>query len=45
MRPKQETVAAASLEKYRKPTRREELLARMETVMPWGKLTALIEPV
>jgi hypothetical protein len=35
----------ASFEKYRKPTRREEFLAQMDTVMPWGKLTALIEPV
>ena len=45
MRPKQETFAEASFEKYRKPTRREEFLAQMNTVMPWGKLTALIEPV
>lgn len=45
MRPKQETFAAASFEKYRKATRREEFLAQMDTVMPWGKLTALIEPV
>jgi len=45
MRPKQETFAEASFEKYRKPTRREEFLAQMNTVMPWGKLTGLIEPV
>src|ERR1019366_2788432 len=45
MRPKQETFAEASFEKYRKPTRREDFLAQMNTVMPWGKLTALIEPV
>ena len=45
MRPKQETFAEASFEKYRKPTRREEFLAQMNTVVPWGKLTALIEPV
>src|SRR6202140_5952902 len=44
MRPKQETFAGASFERYRKPTRREEFLAQMNTVMPWGKLTALIEP-
>src|ERR1700692_3033735 len=45
MRPKQETFAEASFEKYRRPTRGEEFLAQMNTVMPWGKLTALIEPV
>jgi IS5 family transposase len=28
MRPKQETFAEASVEKYRKPTRREDFLAR-----------------
>jgi IS5 family transposase len=45
MRPKQETFAEAGFEKYRKLTRREEFLAQMNTVMPWGNLTALIEPV
>ena len=45
MRPKQETFAAASFEKYRKPTRREAFLAQMNTVVPWSKLTTLIEPV
>jgi IS5 family transposase len=45
MRPKQDTFAEASFEKYRKPTRREEFLAQMNTVMPWQKLIALIEPV
>lgn len=45
MRPKQETFAEASFEKYRKPTRREEFLAQMNTVLPWEKLVALIEPV
>jgi IS5 family transposase len=45
MRPKQETFAAAGFEKYRKPTRREEFLAQMNSVMPWEKLTGLIEPV
>jgi len=44
MRPKQETFAEAGFEKYRKPTRREEFLAQMNTVMPWEKLSALIEP-
>jgi transposase, IS5 family len=45
MRPKQGTFAEAGFERYRKPTRREEFLAQMNTVVPWGKLTALIEPV
>ena len=45
MRPKQETFAEASFEKYRKPTRREEFLAQMNAVVPWQKLMALIEPV
>ena len=45
MRPKQGTFAEASFERYRKPTRREEFLAQMNTVVPWEKLTALIEPV
>jgi IS5 family transposase len=44
MRPKQETFAEAGFEKYRKPTRREEFLAQMNSVMPWEKLSALIEP-
>jgi IS5 family transposase len=43
-RPKQETFAEAGFEKYRKPTRREEFLAQMNSVMPWEKLRALIEP-
>jgi len=45
MRPKQGTFAEASFERYRKPTRREEFLAQMNTVVPWEKLTGLIEPV
>ena len=45
MRPTQETFAVTSFEKYRKATRREEFLGQMNTVMPWGRLTALIEPV
>ncbi len=42
---KQETLAAASFEKYRKSTRRDEFLAQMNIVMPWAKLVALVEPV
>ena len=45
MRPKQGTFAEASFERYRKPTRREEFLAQMNEVVPWERLTALIEPV
>lgn len=45
MRPKQGTFAESSFERYRKPTRREEFLAQMNTVVPWEKLPALIEPV
>lgn len=45
MRPKQGTFAEASLERHRKRTWREEFLAQMDTVVPWQKLTALIEPV
>jgi len=45
MRPKQETLAAVGFEKYRKATRREQFLAEMNTVVPWGRLIALIEPM
>jgi transposase, IS5 family len=45
MRPKQVTFAEASFERYRKPTRREEFLAQMNTVVLWEKFAALIEPV
>jgi transposase, IS5 family len=45
MRPKQGTFAEASFERYRKPTRREEFLAQMNEVVPWERLTGLIEPV
>jgi IS5 family transposase len=45
MPPKQETLAVSGFEKYRKPTRRDEFLTQMNTVMPWTQLTALVEPV
>lgn len=45
MRSKQGTFAAAGFERHRKSTRREEFLAQMDQVVPWEKLTALIEPV
>ncbi len=45
MRPKQGTFSAGGFERHRKPTRREEFLAQMDEVVPWAKLTALIEPL
>jgi len=45
MPPKQGTFAASGFERHRKVTRREEFLAQMDQVVPWQKLTALIEPV
>jgi IS5 family transposase len=46
---KQTTLAMAAdqgagFERYRKPTRREAFLARMDTLVPWAELGALIEP-
>ena len=32
------------LQKYREATRRERFVAKMNTVMPWGRLIALLEP-
>jgi IS5 family transposase len=34
----------ASFEKYARPSRREQFLDTMETVVPWSDLEALIEP-
>lgn len=45
MPPKQETMAVSGFEKYRKATRRDVFLGQMNTVMPWEKLVALVEPV
>jgi len=45
MRPKQPTLATSGFERYRKPTRRDQFLSEMNTVVPWEKLTALIEPL
>ena len=45
MRPKQHTLAASGFERYRKPTRRDQFLTEMNAVVPWEKLTALIEPM
>ena len=45
MKNKQLTLAGSGFEKYAKTTRRAQFLARMECVVPWGELCALIEPV
>lgn len=45
MRPTQQTLASSGFERYRKPTRRDQFLSEMNTVVPWQKLTALIEPM
>lgn len=41
---RQQTLADASFERYRKPTRRERFLAEMEQVIPWRELCGAIEP-
>jgi IS5 family transposase len=46
---KQQTLAAAAdqesgFEQYRRPTRRDEFLATMQTIVPWQELCAVIEP-
>jgi transposase, IS5 family len=45
MRSKQQTLAASGFERYRKRTRREQFLADMNRVVPWGPLVDLIAPV
>lgn len=45
MGPKQPTLATSGFERYRKTTRRDQFLAEMNVVVPWAKLTALIEPM
>lgn len=40
----QSTLATTGFEKYSKRTRRAEFLDRMETVVPWAELCAVIEP-
>src|SRR5687768_10294339 len=44
MNPQAVPPTQASAERYRKPTRRERFLGQMNQVVPWAKLTALIEP-
>jgi len=41
---RQKTFAAASFERYRKPTRRELFLAQMDEIIPWRELCVVIEP-
>jgi len=36
--------ASAGFERFRKPTRRDAFLAQMQTIVPWARLVALIEP-
>ena len=40
----QMTLAGSGFEKYGKKTRRAEFLGEMDRVVPWARLTALIEP-
>lgn len=42
---RQATLATAGFERYSKPTRRAAFLAKMDRVVPWAELCALIEPV
>lgn len=42
---RQQTLAEAGFEKFRKPTKRERFLEEMDQVVPWAKLCALVEPV
>ena len=41
---KQPTLAVVGFEAFAKKTRRSELLATMNRVLPWADLLALIEP-
>ena len=41
---RQDSFSDAGFEKYRKKTRKERFLEEMETIIPWKKLTAAIEP-
>jgi IS5 family transposase len=43
-RMRQQTLAEATFERYRKPTRRELFLDEMDHVIPWGELARVIEP-
>ncbi len=41
---KQQTLSTNGFETYRKPTRKAEFLARMETLVPWEEFVKVIEP-
>ena len=41
---RQQAVAEATFERYRKPTRREVFLDEMDRVIPWKELATVIEP-
>src|SRR3982751_230538 len=46
---KQQTLAMAGdqnagFERFRRPTRRDEFLATMDSIVPWAELCAVIEP-
>jgi len=41
---KQQTLATAEFERYRKTTRRETFLSDMNEVLPWAGLISLVEP-
>lgn len=41
---RQQTLAEAAFERYRKPTRREVFLSEMDQVIPWNELCEIIEP-
>ena len=45
MKGKQQTMAMGDFERFRKPTRREQFLVEMNQVVPWSRLTALVEPM
>ncbi len=41
---KQHSLAVTGFEKYRKKTRKELFLDKMEKIIPWGELYEVIEP-
>jgi transposase, IS5 family len=45
MSARQVTIAEMRLEKFRKTTRRARFLGKMEQIVPWRELRALIRPV
>jgi len=44
MKMKQKSLSTNGFETYRKPTRKGEFLARMETLVPWEEFCKVIEP-